>query len=73
MFFKLVIPRFRGVLKGFNMEYAIRTILAATTIATAFSFAEIEPEKDSRAVELEQQYERMSDSEIMRGDAEIEP
>lgn len=52
------------------MKYAIRTILAAATIAAAFSFAESEPEKDIQAVEIEQQYERMSDSEIMRGDAE---
>lgn len=55
------------------MKYAIRTILAAATIAAAFSFADSEPEKDIQAAEIEQQYECMPDEVKVMGDAEIEP
>ena len=68
----MVIPRCWGVLKGFGMKYAIRTILVAAAVTAAFSFASNEPEKDIQAIELEKQYARMSDLEIMRGDAEAE-
>ena len=53
------------------MKYAIRTILAAATVAAAYYFTPSAPGKDIQAVELEQQYECMIDSELMRGDAEI--
>lgn len=52
------------------MKYAIRTILAAATVAAAYYFTPSAPGKDIQAVELEQQYECMIDSELMRGDAE---
>ena len=53
------------------MKYAIRTILAAATVAAAYYFTPSAHGKDIQAVELEQQYECMIDSELMRGDAEI--
>ena len=53
------------------MTYAIKTILAASAIAAAYYFTPSAPGKDIQAVELEQQYECMIDSELMRGDAEI--
>ena len=52
------------------MTYAIRTILAAATVAAACYFTPSAPGKDIQAVELEQQYEQ-ADYDFMRGDAEI--
>lgn len=52
------------------MKYAIRTILAAATVAAAYYFTPSAPGKDIQAVELEQQYEQ-ADYDFMRGDAEI--